>query len=206
MFTLHIHLDGLDEAAAAAEGMQGLDPKDANEIVRSSVHRETQQHFRALESRHRPNVHFNFYAQAVEAVTSTADESGAEVKVNQAGIAQRFYGGHIQAINHVLKGVGVAELWIPCAPESEGRTSSEFHGLVAIVNRQTLHGVAILPGPNPKTGKPSTKYGQVLFALVPDLDQDPDESVLPTDDDYLAAISASIGDVFGDVTSMGGQS
>lgn len=130
----------------------------------------TRDHLFALAGqRHRPELPHNFYADAADAVTHETQDGAAIVRIAKTGIAQRRYGGAIKPVNYT-------HLWIPVHPDSIGRTAREFEHLIKIVNRQTNRGVA---GRKAEDGTLT-----VLFALVPEVVQNPDPSVLPTDDQF----------------------
>lgn len=125
--------------------------------------------FTLAGQRHRAAVPHNFYADAADGVTHEVNNSTATVRIRKTGLAQRRYGGTIKAINY-------SHLWIPVHPDSIGRTGREFKNLIKIINRQNNRGVA--------ARREADKTLTVLFALVPELTQDPDPSVLPTDPQY----------------------
>lgn len=130
----------------------------------------TRDHLFALAGqRHRATVPHNFYADAADSVTHEVNGSTATIRIRKTGLAQRRYGGTIKAINY-------SHLWIPVHPDSIGRTGREFQNLIKIINRQSNRGVA--------ARREADKTLTVLFALVPELTQDPDPSVLPTDRQY----------------------
>jgi hypothetical protein len=125
--------------------------------------------FTLAGQRHRPAVPHNFYADAADAVSHEVNDSTATVRIRKTGLAQRRYGGKIEPINY-------SHLWIPVHPDSIGRTGREFKGLIKIINAKSNRGVA--------ARREADKTLTVLFALVPELIQDPDPSVLPTDREY----------------------
>jgi len=125
--------------------------------------------FTLAGQRHRTSVPHNFYADAADSVTHDVSDSTATIRIRKTGLAQRRYGGKIEAINY-------SHLWIPVHPDSIGRTGREFQNLIKIINRQTNRGVA--------ARREADKTLTVLFALVPELIQDPDPSVLPTNREY----------------------
>jgi len=199
MYTLTVKADGIREVQLQLDALtQGIPPHQVNAAVAPMVGDLTRHHLYDLaDARHRDNVGVNFYAHAADSVKYVDLDNGAEVRIDWAGIAQRYYGGDIKAVNY-------SYLWIPVDPESEGKTAGSFHGLVAIVNKMTNRGVGIMPGPDPKTGKPSVKYGHVLFALVPELHQDPDPSVLPTDAEYSESVGTAIDDLLFTLNDLAG--
>jgi hypothetical protein len=127
--------------------------------------------FTLAGARHRAAVPHNFYADAADSVTHdfSFSESIATVRIRKTGLAQRLYGGTIKPVNY-------SHLWIPVSPESIGRTGREFQNLIKIINRQTDRGVA--------ARREADKTLTVLFALVPEVIQEADPSVLPTDREF----------------------
>jgi hypothetical protein len=141
----------------------------------------TRDHLFALAGqRHRSTVPHNFYADAADGVSHEVNGSTATVRIRKTGLAQRRYGGTIKAINY-------SHLWIPVHPDSIGRTGREFKNLIKIINRQSNRGVA--------ARREADKTLTVLFALVPELIQDPDPSVLPTDRQYQDTATQACNDL-----------
>jgi len=97
--------------------------------------------------------------------------ASVEIDIDKAGMAQRFYGGTIEAVNTL-------PLWIPIpGSKAEGRAPGEFRGqLYPIISALTQKGVAL----DRETGEP-------LFALVKSVTQSADPSVLPTEQEYADA-------------------
>jgi hypothetical protein len=130
----------------------------------------TRDHLFALAgARHRAAVPHNFYADAADSVSHEISDSLATIRIRKTGLAQRRYGGTIKPVNY-------SHLWIPVHPDSIGRTGREFQNLIKIINRQTDRGVA--------ARREADKTLTVLFALVPEVIQEADPSVLPTDREF----------------------
>lgn len=133
----------------------------------------TREHLFALAGeRHRASVAHNFYADAADSVTHEATADAATIRISKTGMAQRRWGGTIRPVNY-------SHLWIPVHPDSIGRTGREFKDLVKIFNIRTNKGVA--------ARKAEDGTLTVLFALVPEVVQEPDPSVLPSDEAYQSA-------------------
>ncbi len=174
MFTLSVQ-DRLQEAIGGAVRAltAGLHERELNRAVGRAAQQKTVAHLYALARRkHRPHVAHNFYADAAQSVTQTDRRDAVELRIDKAGIAQRFYGGRIEAVNY-------SHLWIPVARESEGKSAGEFTGLVPIISPLTRKGVAL-------------KGGKVLFALVESVEQDPDPEVLPSVEDYAGVSEEAV--------------
>jgi hypothetical protein len=159
-------------------GLSGM--KKINAAVGRAAAQHTKAHlFDLAGKRHRPGVALNFYEDAADAVSHRDLGGGVEVKIDKAGMAQRFYGGTIRAVNY-------SHLWIPVADESEGKSAGEFDDLVPIISPLTNKGVAL-------------QGDKVLFALVEEITQEEDPSVLPTSDEYA---EVSVGAIDKLVTSL----
>ncbi len=145
------------------------DKRAVNKAVGRAASQLTRKHLYGLaNTRHRAGVALNFYEDAADSVSDRDLGGGVEIRIEKAGAAQRFYGGRIEAVNY-------SHLWIPLSgTEAEGKSAGEFDGLVPIINPTTKKGVAL-------------KDGEPLFALLESVDQDPDDTVLPTADEYAEA-------------------
>jgi hypothetical protein len=176
MFTLSIN----DQAEPVLRGLvrqiaAGLADKGTiNKAVGRAASQLTRKHLYGLaNSRHRGGVALNFYEDAADSVSDHDLGGGVEIRIDKAGMAQRFYGGTIKAVNY-------SHLWIPIkGSEAEGKSAGEFDDLVPIINRTTNKGVAL-------------KDGEPLFALVEEIDQAPDPTVLPTAEEYAAVAADAI--------------
>jgi hypothetical protein len=171
MFTLSVN----DEIGTGLTGIiralvLGFSDKAAvNKAVARSGANLTKKHLYGLaNSRHRSNVALNFYEDAADSVSTKDLGGGVEIRIDKAGMAQRFYGGTIKPVNY-------SHLWIPLpGTEAEGKAPGEFDGLEVIINRTSNKGVAL-------------KDGTAIFALVDEVTQSPDESVLPSAEEYAEA-------------------
>jgi hypothetical protein len=183
MFTLSIQTEVPRSLGAIVRALTaGLHPAQVNAAVGRRASQLTNTHIYGLaNTRHRGNVSLNFYEDAADSVTYRDLGGGVELRVDKAGFAQRFYGGKIKAVNY-------PHLWIPIAEESEGKSAGEFDDLVPIVSALTNTGVAL-------------KDGEPLFALVPEVDQEADPTVLPTEAEYSAACTEAIDLLVNDLLS-----
>jgi hypothetical protein len=164
-----------DDAAPAMSGIiralvLGFADKAAvNKAVARSGSNLTKKHLYGLaNTRHRAGVALNFYEDAADSVSTKDLGGGVEIRIDKAGMAQRFYGGTIKPVNY-------SHLWIPLpGTVAEGKAAGEFDDLTVIINRTSNKGVAL-------------KDGTAIFALVDEVTQSPDESVLPSADEYAEA-------------------
>jgi hypothetical protein len=173
MFTLRTEID----IPAAAETIlrslvASIPQEEINAMVGQAAVDLTRAHLRDLaNTRHRASVALNFYEDAADATTFRDAGDGVELVIAKTGVGQRYHGGDISAVNH-------SHLWIPIeGSEAEGKSAGEFSGLIPLINPLTNRGVAI-----------DKKTGDALFALVQSVHQDPDPTVLPTDEEYGDAI------------------
>lgn len=115
----------------------------------------------------------NFYAQARDATFTEVSETDAIIYIAKDGIRQRYFGGTINPVK-------AKALTIPVHPAAHGRTAREFGGELRFIaiNRGNLIGLL-------KAGEDAA--APVLFLLVKQVKQDPDPTVLPTDDQLRAA-------------------
>ena len=114
----------------------------------------------------------NFYAQARDATFTEVSETDAIIYIAKDGMRQRYLGGKINPVN-------AKALTIPKAA-AYGRTAREFGGELrfVLINRGNLIGLL-------KLGDDAD--APVMFLLVKQVKQDPDPTVLPTDDELRAA-------------------
>ena len=191
MNTLTVKSDGVHEVTTILHALSaGVTQRQLNAGIAPAVVDLTKQHLYGLaNTRHRSGVALNFWKDAGDSVTFTDLDQGVEMRIDKAGAAQRYYGGTIKAVNptHLRGGLEIPLLWIPVSPQSEGKAAGEFKGLVPIYSTLTSKGVAV----QHEKGK-KLQDEPVLFALVPEVTQDADPSVLPTDDEYAAAIAAAV--------------
>lgn len=179
MYSLKIHNPVPAELAGIIRVLGSEATARMPAVVGRAGQQTTRDHLYELATlRHRPGVSPNFYQQAADSVTHAVEPDGAEIRIDHTGVAQRYYGGRINAVNYT-------HLWIPVHPRSIGRSAGEFPGLVPIISPLTNKGVAFQTG----------RRDQILFALVPHVDQRADPSVLPTDDDYRHSALAAIDDL-----------
>ncbi|HEX3855963.1 MAG TPA: hypothetical protein VHY30_01560 [Verrucomicrobiae bacterium] len=128
----------------------------------------------------------HFYADAARSVQNPqVVGNSAIVSINQVGLAQRFFGGEIHAVNKTF-------LAIPARAESYGKTPGEFSDLEFVPTRtggmlvQTLQTV-ITRGKRKGDFSTTTVGGLVMYWLVKSVNQLGDETVLPSQDGMAGA-------------------
>lgn len=170
-------------------------------VVGRAVANRLRKHFSELDSERANTMggrRTHFYGQARRSVQNPelVGDSGVSVSINHVGIAQRYFGGPIEADpGHALA--------IPARAEAYGKRPGEFKDLHLVVfgelgkaalvqNTQT----ALSVGRRRKDGSRTVSRGEeqgggVFFWLVKRVNQRPDHSVLPTESDLQAAASAA---------------
>lgn len=136
----------------------------------------------------------NFYASASRSTNYESKPGEVKININQVGIRQRLQGGVIRPVNKKF-------LTVPAVAEGHGRRASEFNNLrvaygtggrpVALVE-SAASGVSF--GRKKKDGSRAVIQGEalggrVIFWLVKEVNQKPDPSVLPTNDDIKTVCS-----------------
>lgn len=163
-------------------------------------------HFQKLDAE-RPNKlggqRTHFFGNAARA---TADGSNprvsngvASIEIKSLGLAQRRFGGTIKAGKGISRATGqlTKYLAIPARAEAYGKTPGEFDDLEFVPfksGKRGRGGMLVEKFLTPLTGKngkrlknPSrgaesrTQGGLVMYWLVPEVRQDADPSVMPTD-------------------------
>lgn len=109
------------------------------------------------------------WAEAAEKMEVESNADTATITINQVGI------GRVAHDVTLRPGGGRTYLTIPVAAESYGTRAREFAGLKMVANGRT--GVLLAPGVD----------GKVLFALVTEVTQRQDRTLLPSDEAYLRA-------------------
>lgn len=182
--------------AALAAQVAALAPAATGGLVGRAAVNVYRSHFDALESR--PNRHgwpkTHFWSQARRSTNYAAAPDGAQININQVGVAQRLRGGPLVPTG------GRRMLTIPACAEAYGRRAGEFSSLVlrmiktskglrpalaearATEFRKTKKGLAPV----------ASRIGKVFFWLVPYAVQKPDPGVLPPDSTVLEAIRVAL--------------
>jgi hypothetical protein len=105
----------------------------------------------------------HFYRKAALGTTLDVDDEGADITVHQTGFRQRLLGGEIHAKN-------VKYLTIPAIAEAYGHPAKDFE----------LRFIMFRSGSKALAGK--GQDARVYYWLKESVNQDPDPSVLPSED------------------------
>lgn len=132
------------------------------ELQNDTEHHETAQSLGAAST--------GFYLAAADATQAPEQESdGVSISINHQGLSQRLHGGKIK---------GDPLLTIPARAEAYGKRAREFDNLKLVVFA-TLDLLALVAEDEEES------EGLVYYWLVREVEQDPDPTVLPEDDDML---------------------
>lgn len=192
-------LDGLQKSLTSDK----LRNEAALAAGRGAVNR-IKDHLLDLDAK-RPNklggTRTHFYASAADSVSEPRLSGGTvSFSIAKVGVAQRFYGGPIHA------GVGTSSvtgsptkyLAIPACSGAYGLPPDTFSNLRFIPRRNggamlVMPLQAAAPDGKKRTVSRSKAGGLVMYWLVTSVYQKPDPSVLPTNEDLLAAASGEAG-------------
>lgn len=156
----------------------GVKRPEIRKAMGRGVATRLRKHFTELDGSRRNRLggkRTHFYGEVRKSVQNPQLESdGVVVAINHVGIAQRYFGGVIEAKPG-------KRLTIPVHPEAHGRRAREFGDLTPIF---FADGNGFLMRPNPDS--PSA-IGEVYYLLRKTVEQDADPSVLPTDDELETA-------------------
>jgi len=176
---LRINADALKELADAADELeQAVEGADVRLVMGMAMMEVIKNNFAAIaqdETHHKTAQRLEaaptgVYEEAGRRTDQPVVESDAvSVTIHQAAIAQRFFGGPIETVN-------ANWLTIPARTESYGKLAGEFDNLRFILFPSGTAALVDRGAPSP---------GNVYFWLVKHVNQAPDETVLPNEDDIL---------------------
>jgi hypothetical protein len=144
-------------------------------------------HFSKLD-RQRPNrlggTRTHFYGQVRRSVQQPVLLGGDGVKVSipHVGIAQRYFGGKIEAKDD-------GWITVPASTETHGKSAREFDDLDFVLFRPDLAALVQREQSDLATGE--TTGDGVFYWLKKEVEQKEDKSVLPTDEDLQTAAVAA---------------
>lgn len=194
MISIRLQTEALDELQEKAAQI-GKEPEAALVAARGAADL-TRQHLFALDERS-PRSHF--YSAAAKSIEEPVVESGgASFTINKVGLAQRWLGGPITAGKGTSNVTGGPTKYLAIGTdEVEGKTPWEVSKEqdVAFVPRgagkamlvQAMQ-TTVTRGPNKgKTAMRANPAGMVLFWLVPEVTQEGDPNVMPSEEDMSEA-------------------
>jgi hypothetical protein len=153
------------------------------EIENDSAHHKTARSLGAAPT--------GVYADAARNTSQPEVSSeGVTISIHQVAIAQRFFGGTIQPVTAKF-------LAIPARTEAYGKSPREFDNLRAIIFKSgagalvAREGGATVIGTSGGRTNISGSEAGVYFWLVKQVTQQPDPTVLPTEDEMLNAAMES---------------
>lgn len=156
---------------------------DMRMVMGRAVATHLRRHFSQLD-RNRENgmrgKRTHFYGQVRDAVQQPqlAGGEGVKVSINHIGIAQRYFGGTIAPVS-------ANWLTIPARAEAYGRRAREFSNLAFVRFRADLAGLV-------QVGGGDKEGGGLFYWLVKRVTQQPDSTVLPSDQEIRdAAVAAA---------------
>jgi hypothetical protein len=137
-----------------------------------------------------------FYSRAAQGTNFRAVGDHVVVSIASVGIAQRYFGGTIRPRQAKF-------LTIPASKEAYGKRASEFNDLKVLVGRNGPYALArraatlISIGNRNRAGvravgRVGEQGGEVLFWLKKEVTQQPDPTVLPSEEAVGAAVQRAV--------------
>lgn len=197
-----ILIENLGDIVTAVETLdQGIAGDDVHDVIGASAFETIHDHFVELAGdsvHHRTSISLGaqrtgFYEKAADAVEKPQLVSeGVLIRVASEGLAQRYFGGTIEA------GKTAKLLTIPARAESYGRRADEFDNLKLIMFGADK-GALVMPAEAALSKRDRgirsrvsaihdrpedvEERGYIYFWLVRSVTQEGDETVLPTDEE-----------------------
>lgn len=177
-----------DNATAEVQSaIAGLSPQQLNSAVGPACQRHVQRHLRSLGTNKRGWPTTNFYSRAAKATSWAGTSVGPVISINQIGMRQRYYGGHIAPVK-------AGALSIPISAESSGKVPADFPGLFKITTKKGGYLVRY-SGDATAKGKARGTL-QFLFKLSGGVDQEADPGVLPSKEELGEVVTGAIVEKF----------
>ena len=157
----------------------GVKRPEVRRVMGRGVANRLRKHFTELDSKRANRLggkRTHFYGEVRKSVQNPLVEApdGVMVAINHVGIAQRYFGGVIEAKPG-------SKLTIPVHPEAHGKRAREFNDLTPIYFPD---GDGILVRENPAS---PSGIGEVYYLLRQRVEQKADATVLPTDSELETA-------------------
>ena len=167
--------------------------KSVNQVIGRAAQQCTQAYLFKLDAERKNKLdgdRQHFYSSAAKATSFTVDPDGVTVVVAWLGIAQRYYGGDIYPVNKQA-------LTIPACADAYGHSAKDFNDLH--IERFASGKAALVKNDRTKIsiGKRGVKNkgtsgGEIMFWLLPHVHQDPDPTILPTQEAYEESIKLAL--------------
>jgi len=183
---------------AIADRLAKTRPGRVANILRQPLETFTRVHLAANGTNKKGWPSTGFWEDASRSTIGEVADNGVLLRVQKIGVRQRFYGGTINPAK-------AKALAIPISPVSYGHLPREFPGLFLLVTKKGAYLVQRNQGFSAKTGKlsHSTRQGgnagrrlgselTFLFKLSGGVNQKPDPSVIPSNDEYTEVAMAAI--------------
>jgi hypothetical protein len=190
-----VSLDARDFVSHTLEGLaRGLTPANIARPIGQGVAQLVKAHLTALDTARQNDLGgtpTHFYRKGAQATTWSPVAEGVVIRVDHQGIAQRYFGGTIKA-----KPGGA--LTIPADPEAYGKRAREFNNLRLVVFGESGRAALVTAiASNIRIGKRGVKavsstVQRVMYWLVKSVTQEPDPTVLPTDDAIDGATTLAV--------------
>ncbi len=141
----------------------------------------------------------HFYADIARAVQRPqVNAEGVTIPINHVGLAQRWLGGTIKAGVGTSTATGGPTRWlaIPARSESYGRTPAEFSqaGQPLRFVKTRSGGAMLIAEAGGAEGRLRSEQGLAMFWLVKEVNQKPDPSVMPAEEEIAKVVGLSIED------------
>jgi hypothetical protein len=191
-----------DSATPALQALlEAMEPKAIAANVGEAEVTLFQNHFQNAPANKMGWPSTGFWQDAARATNYQVAGGGAGVRinVNEVGVRQRFEGGEILPVN-------ASKLAIPARAEAKGKAPEEWNNLKVAFNRNGAFALVEADASQITYGKKDRKTGQrdfstetvgggVYYWLVDSVNQLPDPSVLPADEDIKQVAGETIADL-----------
>jgi len=190
--SLGLSISVQDNATPALESkLQLVSPSRLAGILGPGLTQFVQRHLRSngTNSQGWPSTHFWADAARGTSFTRSDNGDGIVISINKIGVRQRYYGGPIRPVR-------AKALAIPINPVSYGHVPADFPGLFMIKCASGAYLVQSNESMSEKTGRTIGRTGKggnagrrlksnltFLFKLSAGVQQDPDPTVIPSEDE-----------------------
>lgn len=188
-----------DSATAEIERlMSRVEPLRLVEVCKGPLQEFTRVHLAANGRNKKGWPSTGFWEEASRHTLAVSQAGGVLIRVEKLGVRQRYYGGTIEPVN-------AKALAIPISPVSYGHQPKEFPGMFLLKTKKGAYLVMYGSEVSQKSGRMigNKKLGGnigsrrrasllFLFKLVGSVTQQPDPSVIPTDDEFTEVAFSAI--------------